>query len=154
MILESIENRIAAESVAKQLLTHLDSYQNTDVLLSPWQNHAFNSPTAEKYVKNTLETCKQSGIQCFCLFFIYSDEPWTAEQEIRLREHVSRLKAERSNIQGTYVTLESPQIESAPIRPASTQEARKMDLEMAVLMQVNTVFYLFFLLTFIRVPLT
>lgn len=56
---------------------------------------------------------------------------------MRLRDHVSRLKAERSNIQGTYVALESPQIESTPVRPASTQEARKMDLEMAVIMQVR-----------------
>lgn len=37
--LDSIENRTAAESVAKQLLAYLDSnQQNTDALLSPWQN--------------------------------------------------------------------------------------------------------------------
>ncbi|CAH1168822.1 unnamed protein product [Phyllotreta striolata] len=108
---ETVQNRSAAETVAKQLLHHLDSYQSTDILLSPWQNHAYNSPT----------------IDC--------DEPWTSEHEMRLREHVSRLKAERSNIQGTYVVLESTQLENMPVRPSSTQEARKMDLEMAVLMQ-------------------
>ncbi|XP_049820358.1 colorectal mutant cancer protein isoform X2 [Aethina tumida] len=108
---DSQQNRTAAETVAKQLLTHLDSYQSTDVLLSPWQNHVYNSPTSE------------------------NDEPWTTECELRLRDHVSRLKAERSNIQGTYVVLESMQMENVPIRPSSSQEARKMDLEMAVLLQ-------------------
>ncbi|KAK9745908.1 PDZ domain of MCC-2 bdg protein for Usher syndrome [Popillia japonica] len=108
---ESLENRAAAETVAKQLLAHLDSFQNTDVLLSPWQNHMYNSPTSE------------------------NDEPWTTEHENRLREHVSRLKADRSNIQGTYVTLESTQVENVPIRPSCSQEARKVDLELAVLMQ-------------------
>jgi hypothetical protein len=44
----SVENRAAAETVAKQLLTHLDSYQSTDVLLSPWQNHVYSSPISEK----------------------------------------------------------------------------------------------------------
>lgn len=62
---------------------------------------------------------------------------WTSEHEIRLREHVSRLKAERSVVQGTCVTLESMQVENMPLRSSCTQEARKMDLEMAVLMQVN-----------------
>lgn len=64
------------------------------------------------------------------------EEPWTTEHETRLREHVSRLKAERSTIQGTYVALESLQVENMPLRPSCSQEARKMDLEMAVLMQV------------------
>lgn len=66
----------------------------------------------------------------------FSDEPWTSYHENRLREHVSRLKAERSKVQGTYVTLESMQIENLPTKPSSSQEMRKMDLEMAVLMQV------------------
>uniref|UniRef100_A0A6P7FZ50 Colorectal mutant cancer protein n=1 Tax=Diabrotica virgifera virgifera TaxID=50390 RepID=A0A6P7FZ50_DIAVI len=108
---DTLQNRSAAETVAKQLLHHLDSYQSTDILLSPWQNHVYNSPTID------------------------SDEPWNSDHEMRLREHVSRLKADRSNIQGTYVVLESTQLEYVPVRPSSTQEARKMDLEMAVLMQ-------------------
>ncbi|KAL1508848.1 hypothetical protein ABEB36_003678 [Hypothenemus hampei] len=106
----SVQNRAAAETVAKQLLSHLDQHQNSDVLLSPWQNNVYI---------NSLEL----------------DRPWTAEDELRLREHVSKLKAERSNIQGTYVVLESTQVENPPIRPATVQESRKMDLEMAVLMQ-------------------
>ncbi|KAF5272296.1 hypothetical protein FQR65_LT04953 [Abscondita terminalis] len=109
---ETLKNRIAAESIAKQLLQHLDMYQDTDVLLSPWQNRIFNSPTNDSI-----------------------EQPWTAEQEVRLRDHVSRLKAERSTIQGTYVVLESPQVESATIKVNSIQESRKMDLEMAVLIQ-------------------
>ncbi|KAJ8962153.1 hypothetical protein NQ318_018110 [Aromia moschata] len=108
---ETVQNRTAAETVAKQLLHHLNSYQSTDVLLSPWQNHVYSSPTTE------------------------NDEQWTSEHEMRLRDHVSRLKAERSNIQGTYVALESTHIENPPVRPSSNQEARKIDLEMAVLMQ-------------------
>ncbi|KAG5871006.1 Colorectal mutant cancer protein [Gonioctena quinquepunctata] len=108
---ETLRNRSAAETVAKQLLHHLDSYQSTDVLLSPWQNHVYSNPS------------------------VGSEDPWTSEHEVRLRDHVSRLKAERSNIQGTYVVLESTQVENVPIRPSSNQEARKMDLEMAVLMQ-------------------
>lgn len=55
---------------------------------------------------------------------------------------MSRLKAERSVVQGTYVTLESMQIENVPLRPSCTQEARKMDLEMAVLMQVLVQFHI------------
>ncbi|XP_076252292.1 colorectal mutant cancer protein isoform X2 [Rhynchophorus ferrugineus] len=107
---DTIQNRTAAETVAKQLLCHLDTHQSTDVLLSPWQNHVYSIP-------------------------IEINEPWTSEHELRLREHVSRLKAERSNIQGTCVALESTQVENTPVRPSSSQEARKMDLEMAVLMQ-------------------
>ncbi|XP_060525082.1 colorectal mutant cancer protein isoform X2 [Cylas formicarius] len=107
---DTIRNRTAAETVARQLLSHLDLYQKTDVLLSPWQNHVYSAP-------------------------IEMNEPWTTEHELRLRDHVSRLKAERSGVQGTYVALESTQVEHAPVRPSSSQEARKMDLEMAVLMQ-------------------
>lgn len=44
---ESVQNRSAAETVAKKLLHHLDSYESTDVLLSPWQNHVYNSPTTD-----------------------------------------------------------------------------------------------------------
>lgn len=109
--LGSEENRTAAESVAKQLLSYLDSnQQNTQSLLSPWDNCVYQPNDSE--------------------------EEWTSEHEVRLREHVSRLKAERSLVQGTFVKLESMQIESPLHRPSSTQEARKMDLELAVLMQV------------------
>lgn len=69
---------------------------------------------------------------------------------------MSRLKAERSNIQGTYVTLESTQVENLPVRPSSSQEARKMDLEMAVLMQVRKKIidgYNFFLSSFYDIGL-
>ncbi|KAB0800365.1 hypothetical protein PPYR_06105 [Photinus pyralis] len=110
---ETVKNRIEAEIIAKQLLHHLDMFQDTDVLLSPWQNRAFTSPNADS-----------SNMQ-----------PWTADEEVRLREHVSRLKAERSTIQGTYVVLESPQVESTTLKLSNTQESRKMDLEMAVLIQ-------------------
>ncbi|KAL3277677.1 hypothetical protein HHI36_013023 [Cryptolaemus montrouzieri] len=109
---ESIQNRSAAETVAKQLLTYLDSYEiSSDMLLSPWQNHVYDTSKID------------------------NNEQWTSEHETRLREHVSRLKAERSNIQGTYVALESTYVENVPVKPMNNQESRKMDLEMAVLLQ-------------------
>ncbi|XP_018327585.1 colorectal mutant cancer protein [Agrilus planipennis] len=108
---ETFENRMAAESIALQLLKYLDEYKSTDAFFSSWQRHRFQT----------------SNIAC--------DHQWTSEHENRLREHVSRLKAERSNIQGTCVSLESPHMEPVPTKSASTQENRKMDLEMAVLMQ-------------------
>ncbi|XP_045465591.1 colorectal mutant cancer protein isoform X3 [Harmonia axyridis] len=109
---ESIQNRSAAETVAKQLLTYLDSYEiSSDMLLSPWQNHVYNGSKID------------------------DNEEWTTEHETRLREHVSRLKAERSNIQGTCVSLESTYVENVHVKPMNNQESRKMDLEMAVLLQ-------------------
>ncbi|CAH1971741.1 unnamed protein product [Acanthoscelides obtectus] len=108
---DNLENRMAAETVAKQLLHNLDSCQETDLLFSMWQGHVCNTTLSD------------------------IDEPWTSDDEFRLREHISRLKLERSSIQGTYVVLESTQIEQVPVCPTSYQDARKMDLEMAVLMQ-------------------
>ncbi|XP_044756213.1 colorectal mutant cancer protein isoform X2 [Coccinella septempunctata] len=108
---ESIQNRSAAETVAKQLLSYLDSYEvSSDMLLSPWQNHVYDGSKMD-------------------------NELWTSDHETRLREHVSRLKAERSNIQGTFVALESTYVENIPAKPMNNQESRKMDLEMAVLLQ-------------------
>nr|CAI5820112.1 unnamed protein product [Callosobruchus analis] len=107
----NLENRMAAETVAKQLLHNLDSFRETDLLFSAWQGHVCNTSLPD------------------------IDEPWTSDDELRLREHISRLKLERSSIQGTYVALESTQIEHVPVYPSTYQEARKMDLEMAVMMQ-------------------
>lgn len=46
---ESIQNRSAAETVAKQLLTYLDSYEiSSDMLLSPWQNHVYDASRTDK----------------------------------------------------------------------------------------------------------
>lgn len=46
MLLDTIENRAAAEGVGKQLLAHLDMHQSSDVLLSPWQHSIYpNSST-------------------------------------------------------------------------------------------------------------
>ncbi|VEN42486.1 unnamed protein product [Callosobruchus maculatus] len=108
---DNLENRMAAETVAKQLLHNLDSFHETDLLFSVWQDQVCNTPLPD------------------------IDEPWTSDDELRLREHISRLKSERSSIQGTYVALESTQIEHVPVCLSSYQEARKMDLEMAVMMQ-------------------
>lgn len=44
LVLDSLENRVAAESVAKQLLSYLDCNQeNTQALLSPWQNCVYQA---------------------------------------------------------------------------------------------------------------
>ncbi|KAJ8959259.1 hypothetical protein NQ317_003855, partial [Molorchus minor] len=59
---ETVQNRAAAETVAKQLLHHLDSYQSTDVLLSPWQNHVYNSPTTEMPPKRA--HCAPTFFEC------------------------------------------------------------------------------------------
>lgn len=47
---ESLDNRHAAETVAKQLLSYLDAFQEMNVLCSPWQNTLPGSPTSERYV--------------------------------------------------------------------------------------------------------
>ena len=61
---------------------------------------------------------------------------WTPREERRLREHIGKLKAERSTVRTTVLELESPHVEPISTRhPVSLAEARKMDLETAVLMQ-------------------
>ncbi|XP_044742607.1 colorectal mutant cancer protein isoform X2 [Chrysoperla carnea] len=112
---ESIENRKSAESVALQLLARLDENDTTMLLASPWQHNIY---------ANTNST----------------QEQWTEDHETRLRAHVSRLKANRSNVEGTAVILESLHNEISPISGGGRhgtviQDMRKLDLETAVLMQ-------------------
>lgn len=60
------------------------------------------------------------------------------EDEQRLRRHISRLKGERAMVRSTVVELESVHVE--PLNSKNTislAEARKLDLETAVLMQVR-----------------
>lgn len=59
------------------------------------------------------------------------------EDEQRLRRHISRLKGERTMVRSTAVELES--VHAEPLNSKNTislAEARKLDLETAVLMQV------------------
>ncbi|CAB3361233.1 Hypothetical predicted protein [Cloeon dipterum] len=62
---------------------------------------------------------------------------WRQGEELRLRSHISRLKGDRARVRSTVqFGLESPHVDPPKQRnPASVAEARKMDLEMAVLMQ-------------------
>ena len=62
---------------------------------------------------------------------------WGQGEERRLRDHIGKLKTERSTVRGTVVELESCNAEPVVSRqPISLAEARKLDLETAVLMQV------------------
>lgn len=45
---DTIENRQAAEGVAKQLLAHLDTHQSSDVLLSPWQHSIYPNTNSNR----------------------------------------------------------------------------------------------------------
>ena len=67
-----------------------------------------------------------------------SEVAWCVEDEQRLRRHISRLKGERAMVRSTVVELESVHVE--PLNSKNTislAEARKLDLETAVLMQVR-----------------
>ena len=62
---------------------------------------------------------------------------WGQGEERRLRDHIGKLKTERSTVRGTVVELENCHAEPVVSRqPISLAEARKLDLETAVLMQV------------------
>ncbi|XP_014481651.1 PREDICTED: colorectal mutant cancer protein isoform X3 [Dinoponera quadriceps] len=65
-----------------------------------------------------------------------SEVTWCVEDEQRLRRHISRLKGERTMVRSTAVELES--VHAEPLNSKNTislAEARKLDLETAVLMQ-------------------
>lgn len=69
-----------------------------------------------------------------------STSPWTKEDDLRLRSHISKLKGHRASIQNTIVTLESPFYTDAASSGGSGGEisptvSKRMDLETAVLMQ-------------------
>jgi PDZ domain of MCC-2 bdg protein for Usher syndrome len=113
------ESRKAAESVARHLLNRLECESNLeDNSLGPWQNAIVINPNVET-------------------------EKWCDDDDLSLRNHVSKLKGLRSSIQNTVVTLESPfsvddsqneEITSTTNKSRSKQD-RRMDLETAVLMQ-------------------
>lgn len=72
--------------------------------------------------------------------FYRSEVTWTVENEERLRRHLSRLKGDRAMVRSTAVELESVHVE--PLNSKNTislAEARKLDLETAVLMQVGVI---------------
>ena len=125
-ILEGVEsadeNRDAVESIAHLLLRRLNNEVDThSTSLGYWQN--------TMVILQDADNCTE----------------WSEDDDKALRNHVSKLKGERSLIQNTVVTLESPfSVEDAPkqdgqMSPPSTRNSRSrqklMDLETAVLMQ-------------------
>ena len=64
------------------------------------------------------------------------DVSWTKSDESRLRQHLVRLKDERSMVKLTIVDLESVHLDPFTCEPRQdAREAQKLDLENAVLMQ-------------------
>jgi hypothetical protein len=83
----------------------------------------------------------KSIVCCICCHSTSSSSDccseWGQGEERRLRDHIGKLKTERSTVRGTVVELESCHAEPVVSRqPVSLAEARKLDLETAVLMQV------------------
>ncbi|KAI4496144.1 hypothetical protein M0802_008011 [Mischocyttarus mexicanus] len=106
----TINNRRTAENVAYHLLNRLENDCANNVMGAPWEDSIILSDESEV--------------------------TWTVENEERLRRHISKLKGERTMVRSTAVELESVHVE--PLNSKNTislAEARKLDLETAVLMQ-------------------
>ncbi|XP_063231776.1 colorectal mutant cancer protein isoform X2 [Bacillus rossius redtenbacheri] len=110
------ENRRAAETVARHLLSRLDSVSVSNAIClsaAPWEEYSHTTSTSS------------SG-----------EGEWGQGEERRLRDHIGRLKTDRATVRATVVELESCHAEPPGSRQAiSLAEARKLDLETAVLMQ-------------------
>nr|CAD7261733.1 unnamed protein product [Timema shepardi] len=110
------ENRRAAETVARHLLSRLDNVSISNAIClsaAPWEEYSHTTSTSSS-----------------------SDCEWGQSEERRLRDHIGRLKTERSTVRATVVELESCHVEPLAVRHTiSLAEARKLDLETAVLMQ-------------------
>ncbi|KAG7190612.1 hypothetical protein KM043_006699 [Ampulex compressa] len=105
----TIVNRRAAENVAYHILNRLEKDCGNS-LGAPWEDSMVLSDDSEV--------------------------TWSIEDEQRLRRHIGRLKGERAMVRSTAVELESVHVE--PLNSKNTislAEARKLDLETAVLMQ-------------------
>ncbi|PSN36345.1 Colorectal mutant cancer protein [Blattella germanica] len=108
------ENRRAAETVARHLLARLDNASTTGGM-GPWDDYSHTTSTS-----SSSDCCNE----------------WGQGEERRLRDHIGKLKTERSSVRATVVELESCHAEPLVSRqPISLAEARKLDLETAVLMQ-------------------
>ncbi|XP_017758142.1 PREDICTED: colorectal mutant cancer protein isoform X2 [Eufriesea mexicana] len=105
----TIDNRRTAEIVAYHVLNKLEN-ECMNTLNAPWDDSIVLSDESEV--------------------------AWCVEDEQRLRRHISRLKGERAMVRSTVVELES--VHAEPLNSKNTislAEARKLDLETAVLMQ-------------------
>lgn len=114
----AIENRKAAESVAKRLMIRLENDKNIQGnSLGPWQDAA-----TVMYGGNSND-----------------HNAWTDQDDQKLREQMSKLKGQRAAVQNTVVNLESPykdyEANSPKLNEHIQYENRKNDLETAVLME-------------------
>lgn len=117
----AIENRKAAESVAKRLMVRLENDKNIQGnSLGPWSGPWQDAATV-MYGGN--------GDQ----------NVWTDQDDKKLREQMSKLKGQRAAVQNTVVNLESPykdyEVNSPKLNEHIQYENRKADLETAVLME-------------------
>lgn len=122
----AIENRKAAETVAKHLMSRLENDKNIHGnSLGPWQGASS-------------VMCSGNGNQCIL---------WTDKDDQALREQMSKLKGQRAAVQNTVVILESPYKDYDSGAMSKSMNAnlktieetapglRKAELETAVLME-------------------
>lgn len=120
------ESRKAAETVARHLLNRLSD----ETSLGTMMNENSAGPWQEPVVLQSMDEIK----------------PWTEEDDLSLRKHVSKLKGQRFTAQNTTVTLEAPfsygrsgkEELPSPMgssRGRSRNESRRIDLETAVMLQ-------------------
>ncbi|XP_034948586.1 LOW QUALITY PROTEIN: colorectal mutant cancer protein [Chelonus insularis] len=104
----TIDNRKTAENVAYHVLKKLEN--ESTIYMAPWEDSIILSDDSEV--------------------------SWSVDDEQRLRRHISKLKNDRAMVRSTAVELESVHVEPFNSKNAiSLAEARKLDLETAVLMQ-------------------
>ncbi|XP_048513861.1 colorectal mutant cancer protein isoform X3 [Athalia rosae] len=104
----TIDIRRTAENVAYHVLNRLEN--DCTALGAPWEDSMVLSDDSEV--------------------------TWGIDDEKRLRKHISRMKSDRAMVRSTAVELES--VHAEPLNSKNTislAEARKLDLETAVLMQ-------------------
>lgn len=115
----AIENRKAAESVAKRLMARLENDKNIQGnSLGPWQD------AASVMYGNGGDSNKHHNA-------------WTDEDDQKLRDQMSKLKGQRAGVQNTVVNLESPYKDYDTMSPKMNEhiQNRKSELETAVLME-------------------
>ncbi|BFZ13771.1 hypothetical protein BsWGS_16811 [Bradybaena similaris] len=113
--------RRRAEGVARHLLARLDrscgGHMSSGVC-HPWEDVSTNSRTA-----STSSTSSSN------------DTDFNKADEMRLRDHIQQLKAERSAVRTTVMELESIHVDPIMNEPRRRIEAQRLDLENAVLVQ-------------------
>jgi len=124
-------NRKSAESVAKHLLSRLEKHSRPDSgLATSHFDTTWDDSSGYSHTTSSTSTTS-SGL----------DPDFSKQDESKLREHISKLKVGRSQVQSTVMELESIHADKdpPPVSTLSSQESRNgnsnADLEMAVLIQ-------------------